>query len=142
MNDKLMTVEEVSEFLRIGRTKLFALIKDGKIAVVRIDGRTLFDPADVRAFVEARKTAPVTKPDPVEEPVLVQGKSSKPKVREAKVSPVEESAPVQPVPSPKGTRKQKESTPLSRLFHGTDEEKEKERRRLKRFMRTPRIKKS
>ncbi len=51
-----MTVKEALDYLKIGRTKLYALLKEGKIRTVKIGKRTLFDPEDVKKFVEGHKT--------------------------------------------------------------------------------------
>jgi excisionase family DNA binding protein len=51
----LLTVEDVMANLRISRPTLYRLLKSGHLIPVRIGKRTLFDPADIRAFVEASK---------------------------------------------------------------------------------------
>lgn len=56
MSDGLMTVKDVLDHLKIGRTSLYDLLKKGKIRTVKIGKRTLFDPADVKKFIEGQKT--------------------------------------------------------------------------------------
>lgn len=56
MSDGLMTVKETLNYLKIGRTKLYSLINEAKIRTVKIGKRTLFDPEDVKKFVEGQKT--------------------------------------------------------------------------------------
>lgn len=56
MSDGLMTVKETLEHLKIGRTKFYALIHEGKIRTVKIGKRTLLDPEDLKQFVENQKT--------------------------------------------------------------------------------------
>ncbi len=53
--DKLLTVEDVMAALRISRPTLYRLLKSGRLVPVRIGKRTLFDPADIRSFIEASK---------------------------------------------------------------------------------------
>lgn len=47
-----MTIKEAHEYLNIGKTKFYALIKEGKIKPVKIGKRTLVDPEDLRKFIE------------------------------------------------------------------------------------------
>lgn len=54
--DGLMTVEDALQYLKIGKTKLYALIKEGKIRTVKIGKRTLIDPEDLKKFIESQKT--------------------------------------------------------------------------------------
>jgi excisionase family DNA binding protein len=54
--DGLMTVKDLLQYLKISKPKLYSLIKEGKIRTVKIDKRTLFDPEDVKVFVEERKS--------------------------------------------------------------------------------------
>lgn len=51
-----MTVKEALGHLRIGRTKFYSLISEGKIRTVKIGKRTLLDPVDLKQFVESQKT--------------------------------------------------------------------------------------
>jgi excisionase family DNA binding protein len=60
--DKLLTVEDVMENLRISRPTLYRLLKSNRIIPVRIGKRTLFDPKDIRAFVDAAKGVMEQKP--------------------------------------------------------------------------------
>jgi excisionase family DNA binding protein len=53
--DKLLTVEDVMENLRISRPTLYRLLQSNRLVPVRIGKRTLFDPKDIKAFVEASK---------------------------------------------------------------------------------------
>lgn len=52
---RLLDVNDVCQLLRIGRTTLFAEVKAGELARIKINRRTLFDPADVAAFVERKR---------------------------------------------------------------------------------------
>lgn len=55
MDTGLMTVTDLLQYLKISRPTLYALINEGKIRTVKIGKRTLFDPEDVKSFVESRK---------------------------------------------------------------------------------------
>jgi excisionase family DNA binding protein len=60
--DKLLTVSDLMDSLRISRPTLYRLLKSRQLIPVRIGKRTLFDPADIRAFIEASKSGmPITK---------------------------------------------------------------------------------
>jgi len=45
------TVDETANALSIGRTKLYGLVKAGKIRACKIGRKTLFLASDVRAFI-------------------------------------------------------------------------------------------
>ena len=47
----LLTVPEAAKMLRIGRTKVFELIKRGELQSVKIDNVRLFPPAFLEAYV-------------------------------------------------------------------------------------------
>lgn len=51
----LLDLEDVCELLHLGRTTVFAAIKAGELARIKINRRTLFDPADVAAFIALKK---------------------------------------------------------------------------------------
>ncbi len=53
--EKLLTVEDVMGVLRISRPTLYRLLKAGRLEPVRIGKRTLFDPGDIRAFIDGSK---------------------------------------------------------------------------------------
>lgn len=50
----LLTVEEATTRMSVGRTKLFALIKDGQIRSVKIGKSRRIVAASIHEFVEAR----------------------------------------------------------------------------------------
>ena len=56
--EKLLTVDEVLEHLRISRTKLHQLVRAGELLAVKFGRRTLFRAAAVQAFIEAAETRP------------------------------------------------------------------------------------
>ncbi len=47
----VLNVYEACQFLSIGRTKLYQLIKDGKIPAKKLDGKTIFLKQDLEDFV-------------------------------------------------------------------------------------------
>lgn len=53
---RLLTVDEAAKMLRISRASLYTLMKNKKIRVTRIGGRTLFDRKDIDDFIEKSKT--------------------------------------------------------------------------------------
>jgi excisionase family DNA binding protein len=55
--EKLLTVRDLMNVLRISRPTLYRLLKSGKLKPVRIGKRTLFDANDIRAFIEQSKEA-------------------------------------------------------------------------------------
>jgi excisionase family DNA binding protein len=63
--EKLLTVEDVMDTLRISRPTLYRMLKAGQLQPVRIGKRTLFDPVDIRGLIEEAKTG--AKPRPAQE---------------------------------------------------------------------------
>lgn len=55
--EKLMTVTEVMERLRIGRSTLHKLVRDGQLKVVKWNRKTLFRASTIQAFIEASEHA-------------------------------------------------------------------------------------
>jgi len=53
--EKLMTVQDLMDTLRISRPTLYRMLKAGRLRPVRIGKRTLFDPADIRVLIEEAK---------------------------------------------------------------------------------------
>lgn len=49
----LLTVTETAELLRCGQTMVYQLLKDGRLASVKIGRRRLVRAADVHRFIEA-----------------------------------------------------------------------------------------
>ena len=50
-HEQLNTVEETMSKLRVGRTKLYDLIKRGRIHPVKIDSATRFSNAEIERFI-------------------------------------------------------------------------------------------
>jgi excisionase family DNA binding protein len=96
--DKLLTVEDVMDILRISRPTLYRLLKSGSLIPVRIGKRTLFDPTDIRSFVEASK----------------RGELPSAKTRQKKTASKREKTPVAPPkPEPKAAKAKKPSKEAS-----------------------------
>jgi len=55
MEERLLTVKEAMSYLKIGRTTLYHLIKQGRIKPVKIGKRTLIDKEDLDRLIEESK---------------------------------------------------------------------------------------
>ena len=55
VNKRLLNVDEASEYLSIGKTKLHSWIKRKKIPVIKLDSSTRFDVLELDVFVEELK---------------------------------------------------------------------------------------
>jgi len=55
MIQKLLTVIETCEVLRISRSKLYHLVEDGELKPVKIGKKVLFDEKDLMRFIERSK---------------------------------------------------------------------------------------
>ncbi|MDD5007485.1 MAG: helix-turn-helix domain-containing protein [Syntrophorhabdaceae bacterium] len=51
--DKLFTIIETAQILKLSRTKIFGLIKDGRLRPVKIDKRTLFKESELNRFIKS-----------------------------------------------------------------------------------------
>ncbi len=79
--ERLLTVKDVMNTLRISRRTLYRMLKSEQIQPVRIGKRTLFDPADVRRLIQQSK--PGARPEPRENKKVVsqppsQARAAKP----------------------------------------------------------------
>jgi len=52
----LMDLHEVARALHVSERTAWGLVKAGDLPAVRIGRRLLFDPADLRAYIERQKT--------------------------------------------------------------------------------------
>jgi len=66
--EPLLSLVETREVLGVSRMTLWRIVDRGDLPVVRIGGRPLFDPEDLRAFIAANR-APKRR-DPAVEPGL------------------------------------------------------------------------
>lgn len=54
--EALLTYDEVGKLLAVTGRTVFTLAKRGELPAVKIGSRVRFDPADVRAFIDRRRT--------------------------------------------------------------------------------------
>jgi len=88
--EKLMTVQDLMDTLRISRPTLYRMLKSGRLRPVRIGKRTLFDPADIRELIEEAK--PGGKPR-ASQGKKTQSRPSKTMVRDKKkIAPLKKGA--------------------------------------------------
>ena len=56
-NRPLLTINEAARYLRVGRTTLYQLIKEGELQTVKlVQGRTHFLQQDLDNFIESKKS--------------------------------------------------------------------------------------
>jgi excisionase family DNA binding protein len=51
------SITDLVQGLGIGKTKLYALLKQGRLRCIRIDGRTLVTAQDLEAFIDSLRAA-------------------------------------------------------------------------------------
>jgi excisionase family DNA binding protein len=51
----LLSIDEVSELLRISESGVYRLRRCGQLASVKVGGRTLFEPGVIREFIASRR---------------------------------------------------------------------------------------
>ena len=84
--EKLMTVQDLMDTLRISRPTLYRMLKGGRLRPVRIGKRTLFDPADIRELIEEAKAGG--------KPRASQGKKARPRPSAMTVQDKKKTAPL------------------------------------------------
>ena len=58
-----MSVKQVAEYLGISESGIYRLCRAGDLVGVKVGGRTLFEPKEVRQFIEAsRRSTPESAP--------------------------------------------------------------------------------
>jgi len=55
MNEKLLNVKEVSEYLNVSRSCIYHYIKEKVIPVIRFNGRVVFSQQDIDLWIESNK---------------------------------------------------------------------------------------
>ena len=55
VNKRLLNADEASDYLSIGKTKLYSWVKRGKIPVLKIDSSTRFCIEELNEFVDTLK---------------------------------------------------------------------------------------
>jgi putative molybdopterin biosynthesis protein len=53
--EKLYTIKEVAEMLRVSKVTLYRMMKDGKIQTVKLGRKTLFTEEELDRFIESLK---------------------------------------------------------------------------------------
>jgi excisionase family DNA binding protein len=63
MNDKIITIDEVSKSLNIAKSTIYSYASQSKIPHIKLEGKILFVEKDVDNWIESKKVpaAPVTK---------------------------------------------------------------------------------
>jgi excisionase family DNA binding protein len=54
--EPLLSVSEARDVLRISESGVYRLMRRGELASVKVGGRTLIEPAAIRAFIAERRT--------------------------------------------------------------------------------------
>lgn len=54
---KLYRIREVAEFMSLSRSKVYELVRTGKMSSIRIDGARRVRGCDVHAFIECHRIA-------------------------------------------------------------------------------------
>jgi len=53
--EPLLSIEEVCKLLRISESGVYRLLRGGKLVSVKVGGRTLFEPGEIREFIAASR---------------------------------------------------------------------------------------
>lgn len=53
--EPLLSIEEVSDLLRISESGVYRLRRGGQLPSVKVGGRTLFEPDTIREFIASRR---------------------------------------------------------------------------------------
>jgi excisionase family DNA binding protein len=56
--EALLSVRDVGDVLRISESGVYRLVRRGELIPVKVGGRTLFEPAVIRAFITLRRCVP------------------------------------------------------------------------------------
>ncbi len=57
--ERLLNMDETSAILGISKATLYSWICKKKIGVVKVSSRSMFDPADIREFINSHKVKPL-----------------------------------------------------------------------------------
>jgi excisionase family DNA binding protein len=55
MNDKLLNVKEISEYLNVSKSSVYNYIKDESIPSIKLNGRLLFSQDAINSWIESNK---------------------------------------------------------------------------------------
>ena len=53
--EPLLSIEDVAEVLRISESGVYRLIRREELCCVKVGGRTLFEPSELRAFIADKR---------------------------------------------------------------------------------------
>ena len=57
--EKLLSVDETAEILGISKATLYTWVCRKKIGVIKICSRALFDPRDIREYIDSHRVKPI-----------------------------------------------------------------------------------
>jgi excisionase family DNA binding protein len=55
MNDKLLNVKEISEYLNVSKSSVYNYIKDESIPSIKLNGRLLFSQDAINSWIKKKK---------------------------------------------------------------------------------------
>jgi excisionase family DNA binding protein len=55
--EPLLSIEAASELLGISQSGIYRLLRGGELPCVKVGGRTLIEPGEIREFIAARRRA-------------------------------------------------------------------------------------
>lgn len=58
--ERLLNITEASKILGISKATLYSWISRKQISVVKVSSRAMFDPADIREYIDSHKVKPKT----------------------------------------------------------------------------------
>ena len=59
--DRLLNMDETAAILGISKATLYSWISRKQISVVKVSSRSMFDPADIKEYIESHKVRPLSK---------------------------------------------------------------------------------
>ena len=54
INNEFLTVKELCEWIRLSRSKVYALIQENKIPYAKVGGKFLFDKTKIKNWIESQ----------------------------------------------------------------------------------------
>ncbi len=51
--DAIYTIKETQKILKVSRTKLYLLVRDGRLKPVKLDSKVLFKESELNRFIES-----------------------------------------------------------------------------------------
>ena len=59
--DRLLNMDETAAILGISKATLYSWISRKQISVVKVSSRSMFDPADIKEYIESHKIRSISK---------------------------------------------------------------------------------